>query len=164
MNIFVYRRKAVQMWIRRLRPSVCELVGQKETLARAHVGQALQLPRARLRQVIHASVVSPQAYEGPRSRWRGLTAVRQRRRRWRHLLGGKRQRDGRRREPRCAAPTASTHPPASPTPPPVHNGQTREPQRQIPQPAWPKTVRETLRSTAGAASSQSTTAFNEYRR
>lgn len=60
------RREAVQMRIRRLRPAVRQQFRPEEALARAHVGQAVQLQSARLRQVVHAPVVAAQAHEGAR--------------------------------------------------------------------------------------------------
>lgn len=68
------------MRVRGLRQTVRKLFGQEETLTRAHVRQAVQLPRARLRQVVHAPLVAAQAHEGARRGRRRLPAVRQRRR------------------------------------------------------------------------------------
>lgn len=135
-----------------LRPSVRQLVGQKEALTRPHVRQALQLSGARVRQVVHAPVLAAQAHEGAR-RGRGrLSALRQRRRRL--LLGGQRQRYRR----RCQPPrpdTSPARPPihTSPSPPRLYSGQTRKPQRQIPQSSRPKTLRKTARAAAPQSTS-----------
>lgn len=52
------RRETLQMRTRRLRSAIRQLLGPQETLARAHLGQTVQLPGERLRQVVHASVVA----------------------------------------------------------------------------------------------------------
>ena len=62
-----YRREAVQVRVRRLRPALRQQFGPQEALARAHVGQAVQLQGPRLRQVVHPPVVAAQAHEGPSS-------------------------------------------------------------------------------------------------
>lgn len=136
------------MRVRRLRPPVRELVGQEEALARAHVGQALQLPRARLRQVLHPPVLAPEAHEGARRGRRRVAEVRQRRRRL--FLRGQRQRHGRSGQPPGTSTSPATSDDPAPAPPPDDNRQTREPQRQIPQPARP----EKLRAPPSAAAPQ----------
>ena len=54
------------MRIRRLRPPLRQQFGPEEALARAHVGQAVQLQGARLRQILHAPVLVAEAHEGAR--------------------------------------------------------------------------------------------------
>lgn len=61
------RREAVQVRVRGLRPEVRQQFGPQEALSRPHVGQTVQLPRVRLRQELHASQLTPQAYEGNQS-------------------------------------------------------------------------------------------------
>ena len=76
------------MRIRRLRPAVRQQFGSQEALARAHIGQAVQLQGARMRQVVHAPVVAAEAHEGARQESHsGRKQLRFRRRRQRFRLG-----------------------------------------------------------------------------
>lgn len=52
------------MRARRLRPTIRQLVGSQEAFARPYVGQAVQLSGEWMRQVLHASFLLAQAYEG----------------------------------------------------------------------------------------------------
>lgn len=83
------------MRIRRLWTSVCQQFRPQETLARSHYGQALHLPRGRLRQVLHAPVVATQARQDSRPHAATRPGPRGRRVRRRRL--GRRRRHGRRR-------------------------------------------------------------------
>jgi len=66
VNYFVlFRRKAVSLRVRRLRPSLRQQLGPEEALARAHLGQTLLLQGARLRQVLHAPLLSTKTHQGP---------------------------------------------------------------------------------------------------
>lgn len=52
------------MRVRGMRPEVRQQLGQEKALARAHVGQTVQLPDIGLRQIVHASQFTEEAHEG----------------------------------------------------------------------------------------------------
>lgn len=49
-----------------MRSPIRQQLGPEEALARAHVGQAVQLQGAGMRQVLHSSVILEEAHEGAR--------------------------------------------------------------------------------------------------
>lgn len=55
------------MRTRRLRSSLCQLIGSQKAFACAHIGQTIQLSDQWLRQIVHTSIIAEETHEGERS-------------------------------------------------------------------------------------------------